>query len=100
MLASTGWLRLFFLTFLDLAAHDFAVERERLKHDVEAAFVLVREHEADVEPVVVLALALDEAPLAAREKRLGTWVEFTDFVADLRKNYRGELFFRGHENAR
>jgi hypothetical protein len=35
----------------------FAVERERLQHDVEAAVVLVREHEADVEPVVVLAFS-------------------------------------------
>ena len=34
-----------------------AVEQERLQHDVEAAVVLVREHEADVEPVVVLAFS-------------------------------------------
>jgi hypothetical protein len=34
----------------DPVADDLAVERERLQHDVEAAAVLMREHEADVEP--------------------------------------------------
>src|SRR4051794_19760590 len=44
----------------DLAADDVAIERQGLEHDIEAATVLVREREADVEPVVVLALASDD----------------------------------------
>src|SRR5256885_571923 len=44
----------------DLAAHDLAVERERLKHDVQALAVLVREHKAQIEPEVVLTFAPDD----------------------------------------
>src|SRR5207237_4055095 len=44
----------------DLTADDLAVERQRLEDDVEAAAVLVREHQAEIEPVVVLAVALDD----------------------------------------
>ena len=55
-----------FLVGRDLAADDLAVERERLQHDVEATVVLVREDEADVEPVVVLALAPDHGIGAVR----------------------------------
>src|SRR4051812_20928350 len=42
-----------------LAAHDLAVERQGLQHDVEPLAVSVREGEADVEPVVVLAFPFD-----------------------------------------
>ena len=66
LLASTCWLRFFVFTFLDLAAYDFAVERKSLKHDVEAGAVLVRKHKSEVEPVVVLALALDDRVGAMR----------------------------------
>jgi hypothetical protein len=39
----------------DFAANDLAVERQGLQHDVEAGVVLVREHQAEVEPEVILA---------------------------------------------
>jgi hypothetical protein len=45
--------------FRHLAANDFAVERERLEHDVEALAVLVGEGKTDVEPKIVLAFASD-----------------------------------------
>lgn len=45
------------VTVINFAAHDLAVERQCLEHDVEAALVLVREHEPDVEPVIILAVA-------------------------------------------
>ena len=45
------------LIFADRAANDFAVERERLKDQVEAAVVLVREHKPDVEPEIILSFA-------------------------------------------
>jgi hypothetical protein len=43
----------------DLAAHYLTVERERLKHDVKAASILVREHQSQIEPEVILALTPD-----------------------------------------
>src|SRR5207253_10123731 len=50
----------------DFAADDLAVERQRLQHDIEPVAVLVREGEADVEPVVVLAFAPDNRVDAMR----------------------------------
>ena len=50
----------------DLAANDFAVERERLEYDVEAFLVLVRERQAAIEPIIVLAFALDHGIRAVR----------------------------------
>src|SRR5207237_7916465 len=50
----------------DFAADDLAVERQRLQHDVKAVAVLVREGEADVEPIVVLAFAPDNRVDAMR----------------------------------
>lgn len=44
----------------DFAADDFAIERERLKDQIVALAVLVREHKADVEPVVILTFASDD----------------------------------------
>ena len=55
-----------FIVGCDFAADDLAVERKRLQHDVEAALVLVWKHEADVEPLVVLALAFDHGIGAVR----------------------------------
>ena len=52
--------RVVFVVVGDLAAHDLSVEREGLQHDVEAAAVLVRKDESDVEPEVVLALAAND----------------------------------------
>ena len=68
------------LVVRDLAADDFAVEREGLQDDVEAVAVLVREREAKVEPIVVLALALDHRVGAMRRccgclSAMGTPVE-------------------------
>src|SRR5258707_853924 len=63
-----AWLgrRLGGVILADLAADDFAVEREGLQDDVEAAAVLMREHETEVEPVVVLAVAFDDRVCAMR----------------------------------
>jgi len=52
--------------FADLAADEFAVERERLKHDVVAFAVLVREHESDIEPEVILAFTPNDRIDAVR----------------------------------
>ena len=43
----------------DFADDDFGIERNGLEDDVEALPVLVRERQAEVEPVVVLAFAFD-----------------------------------------
>jgi len=51
---------------LQLAADDLSVEREGLQHDVEAAAVLVRKDEAEVEPKVILAFAPDDGEGAVR----------------------------------
>ena len=61
-------LRLWLLGFVlsDLAAHDFTVEWERLKDDVEALAVLVLEHQPKIEPEVVLAFAPDYGVGAVR----------------------------------
>jgi hypothetical protein len=45
------------LVVLDLTANNLAVERQRLKDDVESVAVFVREYEADIEPEIILALA-------------------------------------------
>src|SRR5207237_8041368 len=50
----------------ELATHELAVEREGLEHDVEPLAVFVREHEAEIEPEVVLALAPDDRVHAVR----------------------------------
>src|SRR5579872_2690886 len=50
----------------NLAANDFAIEWQGLQHDIEAASVLVREHKTEIQPEVILALALDHAVGAVR----------------------------------
>ena len=54
------------VVFRDLAAHDFAIERESLQDDVESAAVLVRKHKTEIEPIIVLALAVDDRVGAMR----------------------------------
>jgi hypothetical protein len=56
----------------DFADDDFGIERNGLEHDVEALAVLVRECKAEVEPVVVLALALDHR-IGAVRRLLRCW---------------------------
>src|SRR5436305_1496278 len=48
-----------FLFILRRTQHDFGIDRKRLEHDIVALAVFVGEGRADVEPVVVLAFALD-----------------------------------------
>jgi hypothetical protein len=50
----------------DLAAHYLTVERERLKHDVKAASILVREYQSQIEPEVILAFASNHGIGAVR----------------------------------
>lgn len=50
----------------DLAADDLAVEWEGLQHYVESLAVLVGEHQADVQPEIILALAANDRVGAVR----------------------------------
>src|ERR1700674_1762121 len=54
------------LVISDLAADDFSVKRQGLEHDVEALAILVLEGKPEVEPIVVLAFALDYGIRAVR----------------------------------
>jgi hypothetical protein len=45
--------------FADLAAYKLAVVGPRIGENAESLAVLVREHNAEIEPVVVFALAFD-----------------------------------------
>jgi hypothetical protein len=51
--------RLVSLLVLNLPANNLAIERKSLKDQVEPAAILVREGQTDVQPIVVLAFALD-----------------------------------------
>lgn len=50
----------------DFAADNLSVEREGLQHDIEALTVLVREHQSDVEPEIILTLAANDRIGAVR----------------------------------
>src|SRR5580704_4475537 len=67
-------LRAGLVSFADSAAHDLAVEREGLQHDIEAAAVLVREYKPEIEPKVILAFASDHRIGAVRRLLRFTFV--------------------------
>jgi hypothetical protein len=49
----------------DLPADDLAIERQGLKHDVEALAVLVVEREPQIEPEVILPFSVDNSAAEA-----------------------------------
>jgi hypothetical protein len=54
------------LVVRDFATHDLAVEGQGLQHDVESFAILVVEHQAKVEPEIVLTFASDHRIRAVR----------------------------------
>ena len=59
-------LLLFLLVLLVGAEDDFAVDRQGLQQKVEPIIIFVREAHADVQPIIVPALALDDGVRAVR----------------------------------
>src|SRR5438105_15425301 len=64
-------LLLFFLVLLVGAEHDLAVERQSLEQKVEPLTVFVWERHTEVQPVVVLVVALDDGVRAVSRFRHG-----------------------------